>query len=356
MQSVRWILVAAVSLGVAAVGGGTPVRAAAPAQESGAPAVSTDAAVTRPRLEVDQVEIDGGEVEPGKMVDFVFPLRNTGQLPLEIQKVKPSCGCIIVGNFDHTIPPGGVGSVRAAIRTAGLRGQVTKHLTVMSNDPEHPAFTLTMSARMFQPIEVFPGLDILLPLNPGRPTSLEVVVRCNEKQPLEIKKIETSVDFVHARLLPSAIAAGDPSTDQRLEITVDKAPPTEVFDATITLHVNRPARPQILLHVSGYPRTAVAATPPRIYFGELDAQGASIQTRVITLFRRQGSFRVLDVKAGDPALTLQVEPSSDGSYTDVRVVYHGGWKPGPVAGKIIVRTDDPARPTIEIPYEGVVVG
>jgi hypothetical protein len=356
MQGVRWIVVAAVSLGVAVVGGGAPARAAS-AQESGAPSTGSDAATMRPRLEVDQLELDGGEVEPGKIVNFAFPVRNTGQVPLAIEKVKASCGCIALGDFDRSIPPGGVGTVRAAIKTAGLRGQVTKHLTVTSNDPERPTVTLTMTARMFQPIEIFPSSDILLPLSPGRPTSLEVAIRCNEKEPLEIQKVETSLDFVHARLLPpAASAAGGPSTDQHVEITVDKAPTTTVFDATVTLHVNRPARPQILIHVSGYPRTAVAATPPRLYFGEMSPEVSTIQTRVITLFRRQGGFQVLEAKTDDPALKLQVEPGADGTYTDVRVVYRGGWQPGPIAGKITIRTSDPARPTIVIPYEGVVAG
>jgi hypothetical protein len=355
MQGVRWIVVVSVAVGLAVARAGSPAMPAASAEE-GARTTAADAASMRPRLEVDKPELDGGEVELGKLINFSFSLRNTGQLPLEIAKVKPSCGCV-AADFDHTIPPNGVGTVRAVVKTAGMHGQISKHVTVFSNDPDRPTVTLTMTGRVIQSIEIFPSRDILLPLTPGRPASVEAVIRSNEKEPLEIQKVETSLDFIHARLLPPAPGTtGAASADHHVEISLEKAPATALFEATVTLHVNRPANPEIVLHVSGYPRTAVTATPPRLYFGELKA-GPSIPTaRTITLFRREGSFQVLEAKTEDPALTLQVDPSADGGYTDVRVIYRGGWQPGAIAGKITIRTSDPARPTIVVPYEATVSG
>jgi hypothetical protein len=32
------------------------------------------------------------------------------------------------------------------------------------------------------------------------------------------------------------------------------------------------------------------------------------------------------------------------------VIYQGGWKPGIVDGKLTIRTDDPQRPLLRIPY------
>lgn len=355
MQWGRWMKVVGVALAIAGAAG----PRLAGATETGAVAVTPP----RPRIEVDEPEKDAGMIQPGHHAAFSFAIRNTGQMPLEIRKVSPDCGCV-VADFDRTIPPGGIGTVRATLKTGSRRGQLVKHLKVESNDPEKPFVALTMSARVFEPISIFPGDQILLPLMPNRMAMVEVVVRCNEPEPLEIQKVEVSDPTLQVRLLP--IAPGAPAADRsreaqqpdrRLEIVVPKTASPKAFDATVTLHVNRPAKPKIVLHVVGYPHTSVVANPPRLYFGEiLPGDRLPIQ-RVITLFRRGGSFQVLSVTTQDPALELRVETGPEGGdLADVRVFYRGGWQPGEVSGVITIRTDDPARPVIVVPYEALVGG
>jgi hypothetical protein len=337
-------LVLAVPAGVlAADGAGSPLDA--PGARSQQP---------RPRIEVDEPEKNAGEVQPGAHAVFAFAIRNTGQMPLEIRSVKPDCGCV-VADFDRTIPPGGTGSVRATINTTGRKGELTKHLRVESNDPERPALSLTLQARVFEPISIFPSDQILLPLMPNRLAAVEAVVRCNEAEPLEIRKVESSNPALRARLLPIAGGGGaNRQPDHRIELLVPKKVVPTAFTAMVTLHTNRPNRPTLQLHVVGYPHTSVAANPPRLYFGEIAPGDPLPIKRTITLFRREGPFKVLSTTASDPALTVTVESGPERDFSDVRVAYTGGWKPGPVAGTITLRTDDPARPVIEVPFEALV--
>jgi hypothetical protein len=275
--------------------------------------------------------------------------------------VKPDCGCVLA-EFDRTIPPGGTGTVRATINTRGRKGDLEKHLRVESNDPVRPVLILTMEARVFEPISIFPSDQILMPLVPNRMATVDVVVRCHEAKPFEIQKVSSSHPGLRARLLPVAGAGAsagakteDRQPDHRIELLVPKSASPAAFDALVTLHTNRPDEPMLFIHVSGYPHTAVVANPPRLYFGEIVPGDALPVKRTITLFRRGGPFRVLSATASNPALQVTVEPGREGDYSDVRVAYTGGWKPGTVNGLITIRTDDPSRPTIEVPFEALMV-
>ena len=58
-------------------------------------AARADQPAARPRLVADQTELDLGLHEPGPKLEFNFRLQNTGDAPLQIKDVKPSCGCVI---------------------------------------------------------------------------------------------------------------------------------------------------------------------------------------------------------------------------------------------------------------------
>ena len=56
--------------------------------------------------------------EPGSPMQFVFHFKNGGTAPLQISKVKPSCGCL-VADYDREIAPGGAGTISATFDTEG---------------------------------------------------------------------------------------------------------------------------------------------------------------------------------------------------------------------------------------------
>lgn len=356
MRLVRWMTMTGFSLILVA-----PAPRGASAEDAMPPGPATtseSSGVVRPRIEVDQPEQSAGDVKPGRRLYYSFAIRNTGQMPLQIEKVKPDCGCV-VAEFDATIPVGGVGRVRATLNTAGRKGDLEKHLRVTCNDPEQPTILLTMTARIFQPVEVLPCEELLMPLTQGRAARTDVVVRGNDATPFVIEKAESSHPSLQVRIVrpvkPLSETPKMAQQDQRVELVVPKSAPMAAFDATVTLQTTHPERPTITLRVSAYPQNAVVANPPRLYFGEVSAESLETLTRTITLFRRQGTFKVIAATTTDPALLLKVEPSPDGVYNDIRATYRGGWQPGATGGRITIRTDDPSRPTIEVPYEAVVV-
>lgn len=84
-------------------------------------------------MKVNEV-FDGGKVILGEKVDAVFKVENTGDYPLVISEVTPSCGCTVVEKPKDPIMPGEVFEIRGYVNTdnAGI-GTMNKTITLTAN-------------------------------------------------------------------------------------------------------------------------------------------------------------------------------------------------------------------------------
>ena len=87
-------------------------------------------------------------VVEGAKIKHGFVIENRGSAPLQIEKVRPSCGCTTV-SYDKEIPPGGEGTVSVEVNTRGYGGRrLWKRILVETNDPEHPKFYLKIGGNV----------------------------------------------------------------------------------------------------------------------------------------------------------------------------------------------------------------
>ena len=90
-------------------------------------------------------EIDAGTVyNAGQHIIRTFQLENTGDQPLRINNVRTSCGCTAALLSDSVINPGAKSEIKVDFNPAGYNGQVTKHIYVLSNDPQNQMITLDL--------------------------------------------------------------------------------------------------------------------------------------------------------------------------------------------------------------------
>lgn len=307
-----------------------------------------------PKARPLKLEHQAGQLEPGPKYDYTFPIRNEGTAPLEIRRAEADCICIDPA-FDPVIPPGGAGSVRIRFDTRGRVGLMRKNVTVETNDPERPKFVLTLSAMLRLPVEVSPGTEIMLPLSADEPTTTEIILHATQGKALKLGNIRISHPALRARVLSRAEVAEritqDLARTQVVLVTVPKSLAGKAFDATLTIPTDSPKTPVVVVRLHGFPQTAVTATPPRLYFGEVSSAGNGTRLlRILSLTRREGSFRVLSAEASDPHLRLQVSQERAGHW-ELVAIYEGGWPKGVHKGVITLRTDDPQRPIVRVPYD-----
>jgi hypothetical protein len=305
-----------------------------------------------PRLQAT-MELDAGEAMSGSPLHVSFPIRNVGTAPLEIARITPECRCM-VSRYERRLAPGARGAIRVTFDTSGRGGRVEKHLTVETNDPAQPVITLTLKAVLRQMVEVSPSERIRVPVRPGEAAEQELVLRSYDKTPLQITRVVCSSPTTQARLLPREEVERrmpeDTSAFQIVQITFPASSTRKAFQETVTIDTSSVARPRITVRLDGKLLKAFAVRPKALEFGPVSSKSGTPVTRGFDLLRQWGAFKVLGADVPDPRLQVRVEPDPSDALFHVVVVYDGGWKPGKVEGVITIRTDEPHRPQIRVPY------
>ena len=101
-------------------------------------ATAPSALAASPHLVAEHTDFDFGEIWQGEQVGHTFLFRNTGDAPLNITKVRSSCGCTAALVSAETIAPGGSGEVKATFDSTRFTGPVSKTIYLYNNDPDQP--------------------------------------------------------------------------------------------------------------------------------------------------------------------------------------------------------------------------
>jgi hypothetical protein len=82
---------------------------------------------------LDSANRDFGKIAEGKKLEVAYRFKNTGNLPLVIQRVQPSCGCTIAEQPNEPILPGNEGVIKASFNSEKHVGVNQKSLYVFAN-------------------------------------------------------------------------------------------------------------------------------------------------------------------------------------------------------------------------------
>ncbi len=86
-----------------------------------------------PVIQFEKTEHDFGTIPEGKVVEYKYTFKNTGEAPLIIQNAQPSCGCTAPSWSKEPIPVGGTGFVTAKFDSKGRPNVQNKTITVTAN-------------------------------------------------------------------------------------------------------------------------------------------------------------------------------------------------------------------------------
>lgn len=120
--------------------------AASPAEAAASPTVEG------PQMSVKQDEYPFGRVAQGEVIRHRFELQNTGNAPLLIRDVKPSCGCTIPEWPEDPIKPGETAEINVRFNTAGKLGKQKKAVTVYTNMDPNGMQVLYLVGEVYNPL------------------------------------------------------------------------------------------------------------------------------------------------------------------------------------------------------------
>lgn len=74
-----------------------------------------------------------GTINEGQVLEVSFRFKNTGDKPLVIENVRPSCGCTAANPPDKPILPGEEGVINASFDSKSRQGLNSKDIIVIAN-------------------------------------------------------------------------------------------------------------------------------------------------------------------------------------------------------------------------------
>ncbi len=138
------------------------------------------------KIEVTDVH-DWGVVAPGKL-EAEIAIKNVGTGPLQIDNVRPSCGCTTAPLDDYLLDPGQTTMMHVTLDASRREGPLSKSIVIYSDDPESTTRIVKLTAQVQRDVAFEPDVQYLIFQNAtvGEETSASIRVTNKSAEPLTI--------------------------------------------------------------------------------------------------------------------------------------------------------------------------
>lgn len=208
--------------------------------------VSLPAFAAAPRLVVDNIKFDFGQVYQGARVDHIYRIQNIGDAPLNIEKVRSSCGCTAALLSAARLAPGEAGEVKVSFDSTRFKGEVTKAVYLYTDDPDHREVYLNLRGEVLARLVADPPQLVLVSLSPGVERTATVVIANQSQEPLELEAPTSTIADVKAILAKSSLAPGETT---QMTVTVLPKDGTTRFSGYVFVRGSGPQAPELRIPV-----------------------------------------------------------------------------------------------------------
>jgi hypothetical protein len=300
---------------------------------------------------------DAGSVSKGDKAVYDFLIRNDGDAPLEITNVQPACGCT-VAEFDKTVAPGKTGKVHVSLDTATFNGPVAKGVSVFTSDPDNPKIELTVRANVAPAIIAKPGYARYITVqDEPKEGTISQTLWAPDGAAWEIVRIESPWPYLTATFHEAKDEeklADYAGRQWKVDMKLSNDAPVGALSDFVTIHTNHPKQKVVRIPISGFVRPAIAVTPTVADFGELQLKEPLKKTINIRSFSTT-PIKVTGVEQNVKGINVALESLEEGREYQVRFTLNPDLPKGPFAGKLLIHTDSPRRPLIEVEVKGIVM-
>lgn len=303
-----------------------------------------------PKLEVSTSLWDFGQKWAGEKAETTITLKNVGDAPLRVEKVKTSCGCTVASVKKELLEPGESEDVKVTYNTNKAVETVLQKIHVHSNDPTSPVMTIEVRGQTRQVVKVSEkqGLNFgSIGRNDAVTKSVEI--ECVYTEPLALRLKEIASESFDVRL--EEIEAG-----HRYVLTATTKPPLRDGSnrADVQLLTGVELVPEVPVRVWGVVQAPIAVTPKTLQVsGQMDKP---TQRSLRVTSRRDEPLKVTGVTVSDPAIKAEVLPtparsakSSSANVATVRVMLPPPDELPAGGATITITTDDEEYAELVVP-------
>lgn len=204
--------------------------------------LSGTSALAAPQLVVDEPDFSFGTISQGKKVNHVFAIRNSGDTPLTIQRVRPSCGCTAANASSPVIQPGKSGEIKITFDSTNFSGKVSKTVFLDTNDPKSPAVTLTLTGSITEEIQIAPRQLNLGQTKIGTPKEVTISVTNRGNKPLKLVSAKSPISQVVARIRKDQLKPGESGI---IDVTVTPRAEDRMLSGYLFITTDNPQKSEI---------------------------------------------------------------------------------------------------------------
>ncbi|GAX60687.1 hypothetical protein SCALIN_C13_0204 [Candidatus Scalindua japonica] len=323
-----------------------------PAQNVPSNDKNSDNSVSRkkPKIFFEHPDFNFDKVYKGNKVEHVYKFENRGNDTLEIQKVKPSCGCTAVVLSHNTILPGKTGEIKATFNSRSYRGHARKTIAVLSNDPDTPSYKLTLSGEIIEEISIKPqNINFgSFRVDNQSDKTVKVSVKSQSGPDFKITKATSSKPFVEATAMEGQ------NGEYTVAATLKNYHKIGRFSGKIFLDTNSDKQPKASIIFYGVVEGDLVINQKRLYFGNI-SEGKEI-TRRLYVKINENSIKILNTKVSPDCLSININEryEQNNPHCLIEIKLHNDAPVGKIDGLLELTTNSKEQPVINIPITGVV--
>ncbi len=302
-----------------------------------------------PSLHVQKRLIDLGRVREGTTSEAEFVLENSGTEDLLITSVETSCGCTTVklSEEDKVIKPGEQSKLVARFDTTNRLGLQRKSVTLATNDQRHPRITLTLMAEVETLIRVLPQPQLLL-RSARRGMALPPLEVYPTEANAKLDKLEVDVRGGFLEYTREEVTNRDGVEGVRLVFSVPAELELGLVNGMVVLSATvQGEQASMPVRVTGQVVGDLVARPAIIQSIDLTPRGRRFAP-ITVASTNESAFEILGIDAGE-FIGVDAQPQKNNKEWRIRTFLKEEVPDGPLATKLVIRTDNSGQPMLYVP-------
>ncbi len=188
-----------------------------------------------------------GNIQEGEKITDTIKFINLGETPVEIQSVRPSCGCTVTSLTQRIIASHDTAYIPFSLNTMGFSGMIRKSINISFKENKEDDAQFILQANIIRDLEIAPRYIYITRLKVDQDTTLTRTITFinNSEQAIEINNMITESDLIELPKTSFKLIAGQ-SKDIDIKIFPRRVIHGRQF---ITINTSMPNKPHINISV-----------------------------------------------------------------------------------------------------------
>lgn len=300
-----------------------------------------------PKIEFDTPIYDAGRIRTGVDIQHDFWFHNTGNGPLEIIQVKPSCGCTTSGEYDRVVEPGKSGKIPLKVATGNFSGPISKSVTIITNAPGAAStIALQIKGELWQIVQAAPNSALFgnTSSTTARESTLtrKITITNNSESPLTLASPKSSNTAFSADIKPL-----EEGKKWELTVALSKELPNGAVTGNIEIETGLKDLPSIKIPCNAYLVSDVDVVPNKVAIPE--NRTVPMQRDFYVRNNAAKPLAIADLASSNPALKLTMQETQPGMAYRVTMEVPPDAKLSKDGETVTFSTNNPAYAKLSIP-------